>query len=149
MSDIPIEFRSVEQIVNYLEHLAGCLRGELREDGHATMRVTRSDAEVVQESAELLRMAIEPSFHLSKGGRNPREIRYSARDVETMVDVILALQRHKNLQRLERYRQTIKASPTGWIHEHAFEAPVDGISSCWCGAIISVSTYASVNARQK
>jgi len=96
--------RTVEQLVVHLDHLASCMRGELRnlppqaplwKQSPVLLRISPPDAEIIQQAANLLRLAMEPSVHLSKAGRDPRELRYSALDVEAMIDVVLALQRHK------------------------------------------------------
>jgi hypothetical protein len=141
LSDLPAEFRTVLQLVSYLDYLAGCMKQVLGKSGHCVTRITRSDLEVVEQAGGMLRMAIEPVSHISRGNRDPRELRYSTRDVEAMMDVVLSLQRHKNLQRLEKYRRTIKATANGWIHEHHFETTEDGHSTCWCGASIGIAGH--------
>lgn len=90
--------RTIEQLVKYLEHLAREFRGATASTVAVNLWVTPPDVEVIQQAADLLRPAINPRMHLGTGGADPHEKRYTARDVEAIVEIVMALHRTKKPQ---------------------------------------------------
>lgn len=94
MPNIWREHPPVKEVVEFLDGFVTGIQEVFTRPGQFTYAqcvVRPEQIALFQQAADLLRPAIEPKTHIASGGHDPDEKRFSARDVQAMIDITMAL----------------------------------------------------------